>query len=289
MSLKNDKFPIKRYWLSSAFIVLAEMPDIFSSRRLGTARKRFLAGDNQLTAIRNWLACAGVIDASGRRGVTLTDLGSIMSAQDPLAKSPVTWWLFHLHLCANTDSWPYSTFFTTFDVDGNWICLDDVVERLTKSVGEDGDTRSRNTIDSYFTGVESALRPGQMLYGLGLIDRRNVSKDGSTERALRRTAIVAPDIMIVYATLLFQKAFYSRQTTVATPDLLKAGLSRSLGMKDRDFREALSRIHHDKDFATFLQYRKQVNLDSIQFLKQGDAALKSIRTAAYRSGQVTWS
>ena len=289
MSLKNDTFPIKRYWLSTAFGILGEMPDIFASSRLRDARKRFLAGGNQLTAIRNWLACGEVVEAAGRRGVDLTDLGGLMSAQDPHARSAVTWWLFHLHLCANSAAFPYSTFFTTFDVDGNWVTVDDIVLRLLTAGADDGETRAVDTVATYFAGVENAHRPGQMLFGLGLLERRSVAVEGSLKRALRRTAITAPDIMIVYAALLFHRKHFSRQTTVATPGLLKAGLSRALGMKDKDIREALSRIHHDKDFATFLQYRKQVNLDSIQFLKQGDAALKSIRTAAYRSGQVTWS
>jgi hypothetical protein len=289
MSLKNDTFPIKRYWLSAAFSVLGEMPDAFTSSRLREARKRFLAGGNQLTAIRNWLACGEVIDASGRRGVDLTDLGKLMGAQDSCAKSAVTWWLLHLHLCANNEAYPYSTFFTTFDVDGNWITVDDIVQRLLTVVADDGEARAVDTVATYFAGIENAYRPGQMLFGLGLLERRSVSIDGSLKRALRRTAIGAPDIMIVYAAILFHKKHFHRQATVATPELLKAGLSRALGMKDKDFREALSRIHHDRDFATFLQYRKQVNLDSIQFVKQGDAALKSLRTAAYRSGQVTWS
>lgn len=289
MSLKNDTFPIKRYWLSTALNVLVEMPDAFTSPRFRDARKRFLAGGNQLTAIRNWLACGEIIDAIGRRGVNLTDLGSLMGAQDHYAKSAVTWWLFHLHLCANGDAFPYSTFFTVFDVDGSWVIVEDIIQRLLKSEADDGGTRAASTVESYFSGVDNAFRPGEMLYALGLIERRQVSIDGATKRALRRTAIIAPDIMIVYATLLFHKNFFSKQTTVATPDLLKAGLARALGMKDKNLRDALSRIHHDKDFSTILQYRKQVNLDSISFLKQGEGALKSVRTAAYRSGQVTWS
>jgi hypothetical protein len=288
MSLKNDTFPIKRHWLSAAFGALAEMPDAFASARLGEARKRFLAGNNQLTAIRNWLVCGEVIDASGRRGVDFTDLGKLMSAQDPYAKSAVTWWLLHLHLCANSDAFPYATFFATFDVDGNWITVDDIVQRLLKTGGDDEDARSVNTVESYFAGVENAFQPGEMLFALGLIERRNISVEGSSKRALRRTSIIPPDILVLYATLLFQSRVFSNQATVTTLDLLKAGLAKALGMKDKEFREALSRIHHDKDYGGFIQYRKQVNLDSIQFLRQGDAALKPIRMAAYRSGQVQW-
>jgi hypothetical protein len=289
MSLKNDTFPIKRHWLSAAFGALAEMPDAFASARLGEARKRFLAGNNQLTAIRNWLVCGEVIDASGRRGVDFTDLGKLMSAQDPYAKSAATWWLLHLHLCANIDAFPYATFFTTFDVDGNWISVDDIVQRLLKAEGDDEDARSASTVESYFAGVENAFRPGEMLFALGLIERRSISVEGSIKRALRRTAIIAPDILVLYATLLFQSKCFSNQATVGTPDLLKAGLSKALGMKDKDFREALSRIHHAKDYAGFIQYRKQVNLDSLQFLRQGDGALRPIRMAAYKSGQVQWT
>ena len=148
---------------------------------------------------------------------------------------------------------------------------------------------SVNSVATYFEGVEKAFRPGEMLFGLGLLERRNITVDGATKRALRRTAIVVPDTMIVYATLLFHRNHFSKQTTVATPELLKAGLAKSVGMRDKEFREALARIHSDRGLAEFLQYRRQVNLDSIQFLKQGNAALRTIRTAAYRSGVMTWS
>ena len=287
MSLKNDTFPMKRHWLASAFSVLPEMPDAFSASRLSDGRKRFLAGGNQLTAIRNWLACGEVIDASGRKGVSLTDLGNVMSAQDRQAKSAVTWWLLHLHLSANKDSFPYSAFFTTFDVDGNWITVEDVVRRLV-TAGKEQEL-SESTVETYFTGVDSAFRPGEGLYGLGLIERRDVAVDGSKRRLVRRTSILTADVMVVYATLLFQRNFFPKRTTVETRDLLAAGLARALGMKDNDLRDSLSRVHQHKDFARFLQYRRQVNLDSVQFSRQGDEALKSVRVFAYGSGQVKWN
>ena len=288
MSLKNDTFPLKRHWLSSAFSVVPEIPDVFAASRLHDARRRFLAGDNQLTAIRNWLLCSEVVERKGKR-TKLSELGNLMRAQDPQARSPVTWWLVHLHLCANSDSFPYATFFAAFDVDGNWITIDDIVQRLVRTGDDGGDAKAVRTVETYFEGVEKAFRPGEMLFGLGLLERRNVPLDGATRRALRRTAIAVPDIVVTYAALLFHRSFFPKQTTVSTPELLKVGLSRSVGMRDKDFRAALSRIHHDKELAAFIQYRKQVNLDSIQFLKQGSGALRTIRTAAYRSGGVTWS
>jgi hypothetical protein len=272
MTLDTQSFALKKNWLSAAFAAVADTEGVFGRDSLDAGRKAFLAGKNQLAAIRNWLACGEVIDV-GRGVAALTNLGQLMSAQDPKARHAVTWWLLHLHLCANVGAFPYSTYFTQFDVDGNWITIDDVVKRLLRAEGEEGETRSEGTVETYFAGVESAFRPGEML---------------SAKRVLRRTSVIAPDILVLYAALLFQSKFFSNQATVGTPDLLKAGLSKALGMKDKDFREALSRIHHNKDYAGFVQYRKQVNLDSVQFLKQGDAALRPIRTAAYKSGQVQW-
>src|SRR5579871_3363513 len=138
MSLKNDTFGLTRYWLSVAFRRLPEQPDLFAGKNLNTARKAFLAGDNQLTAIKNWLSSARIIDI-GRGNASLTDLGKLMAAKDPGGGQAWTWWLFHLHLCANTDAFPYATFFTKFDADGTtWISFDDVVSVLLADRKEAG-------------------------------------------------------------------------------------------------------------------------------------------------------
>jgi hypothetical protein len=68
MPLDTQEFGIKRYWLSAALSHIPATPDIFVlSKQLSQARKLFLAGKNQLTAIRNWLAVAGVIETARRQ------------------------------------------------------------------------------------------------------------------------------------------------------------------------------------------------------------------------------
>ena len=121
MPLDTQQFGISRYWLSTALKNIPSTPDVFvASKQLSQARKLFLAGKNQLSAIRNWLVGAGVIDA-GRGEVKLSELGLLMAAQDSRAEMALTWWLFHLHLCVNPDSFPYSQFFLLYDAEGRWI------------------------------------------------------------------------------------------------------------------------------------------------------------------------
>ena len=64
MSLDTQQFGIKRYWLSAAFEHLPGRPDIFAAKSLNEARKAFLAGNNQVKAIKNWLNCADVIEST---------------------------------------------------------------------------------------------------------------------------------------------------------------------------------------------------------------------------------
>lgn len=288
MALDTQSFPLKTNWLVSAFSIIPATGDVFTKHSLDVGRKAFLAGKNQLAAIKNWLTCGEVIDTS-RGTAVLTDLGRLMSAQDPQANHPLTWWLLHLHLSASKNAFPYSTFFTTFDVDGNWVTLEEVVKRIFKIAEENGETLALGTVETYFSGIETAYRPGQMFYGLGLLERRDMIIDDASRRALRRKAILAPDAIVVYACLLFHRNHYPNQATVETKHLLKRGLSKALGMKDKDLRESLSRIHHDPIYSSIIQYRAQVNLDSIQFLKHGELVMKSIRQAAYRLGNITWS
>src|SRR4051794_14804245 len=100
MPLKTHTFGITRTWLSAALTELPKKPDIFAKANLSVARKTFLAGKNQLDAIKNWLSHAEVIE-TGRGSAELTELGKLMSAQDLRAERAWTWWLFHLHLSAN--------------------------------------------------------------------------------------------------------------------------------------------------------------------------------------------
>jgi len=93
---------------------------------------------------------------------------------------------------------------------------------------------------------------------------------------------------VAYATLLFQKQFYPGQATVEAREILGKGLSRVLGIRDSDVRDSLSRITTNKELSQHVQYRQQVNLDSIQFLRPAEAALREIRTYGYRSQAVKW-
>lgn len=286
MPLDTQTFGITRYWLSAALRLLTSDADIFTNARLRDARKAFLAGKNQLAAIKNWLVNAGVIEL-GRGRADVTEMGRLMAAKDDRAERAWTWWLFHLHLCANSESYPYSTFFTAIDADGNgWMTEDDVLDRLANRLQELQVAVEVATIKTYFQGVEQSYRLGGPLHDLQLIEYRVVDHDRRDR--LRRCAACPADIVVAYGTMLFQQAFFPDSTTVEARLLLDRGLARSLGINEQKFREALGRIHHNPRLSEFVQYRGAVNLDSVQFMKIGPPALKDIRSQGYASEDVRW-
>ncbi len=287
MPLDTQQFGISRYWLSTAVKHIPATPDIFvPSKQLSQARKLFPAGKNQLSAIRNWLVAAGVVEA-GRAQVKLTELGQLIASQDPKAETALTWWLFHLHLCANPDAFPYSGFFLLYDSESRWMALDDIVDTLAKNADERQLNIAKDTVGTYFGGVVQAFQTGGFIHEMGLIEQRTIG-DGRGSRKLRRRLGKPDDLLVAYAAVLLQKQFYSGQATVEARELLGKGLAHFLGMRDSDVREALSRVTTHKELSQYVQYRQQVNQDSIQFLRTAEATLKEIRTSGYRTQVVKW-
>jgi hypothetical protein len=286
MSLDTQTFGISRYWLSSALTKLPSNPELFSSNSLCAARKIFLAGKNQVAAIKNWLVSAEVMTVSSKQSV-LTDLGRLMAAKDARAECAWTWWLFHLHLCANPDSFPYCTFFKEYDPEINsWLSFDEIVNKLVEC--QHGDARvAENTIETYFEGVERAFRPTWPIYGLGLVERR-LAPEESKKELIRRRRIEPRDLIVLYATLLLHNKFFANQSTVEAKQLIDKGLGRMLGIGTGNVRSSLVRIHQDATLGQFLQYSHAANLDSIQFVKKGDEALKQVRLHTYVQGNVRW-
>src|SRR5262245_34724460 len=178
--LKNDKFGFKRYWLLVALKEIPRQPEIFANKNLSEARKAFLAGKNQLVAIKNWLELGDIVAPASPRKHQLTEIGQLMLESDPQGQEAWTWWLFHLHLCANAWTCPYSTSFTTYELeDAHWLEFTEVVKKLHGLAVEAGETVSESTVsestvESYFEGVDRSFRPGSPFYGLGLIERRAV-------------------------------------------------------------------------------------------------------------------
>jgi hypothetical protein len=286
MSLDTQSFGISRYWLSAALNKLPSRPELFKPADLCDARKTFLAGKNQVAAIKNWLICAGVIEVKSRQAA-LTDLGRLMAAQDPRAEAAWTWWLFHLHLCANDDSFPYCAFFKEFDPEINsWSNFTETVEKLNEI--QAGDSRIKvGSLKTYFEGVERSFRPTWPIYGLGLVERRSAPEESKRE-LLRRRLIAPKDLVVLYAALLFHATFFAPQSTVEATSMFENGFGRVLGMGMHQVRAAFERIHQDSLLGQFLQYSQAANLDSVQFIKSGPIALAQVRSHAYTEGGVNW-
>ncbi len=286
MSLDTQTFGLSRYWLSAALTKLPSNPELFSASSICTARKTFLAGKNQVAAIRNWLVTAEVITVSSKQSV-LTDLGRLMAAKDPRAEAAWTWWLLHLHLCANPDSFPYCTFFREYDPEINsWVSFDEIISKLVDSQSSDNRV-SEKTVETYFEGIERTFRPTLPIYGLGLVERRSAPEESKKE-LIRRRRVETSDLIVLYAALLLQNRFFANQSTVEAKQLIDKGFGRILGNGIGNVRSALIRIHQDASLGKFLQYSHAANLDSIQFLKKGDEALKQIRLHNYDLGNIRW-
>lgn len=286
MSLDTQTFGMSRYWLSAALTKLPSHPELFTTSSLCAARKAFLAGKNQVAAIKNWLLAAEVISTTSKQTV-LTDLGRLMAAKDSRAEAAWTWWLFHLHLGANTDSFPYCTFFKEYDPEINsWSSFDEIIKKLNESQNGDN-TVSEKTVKTYFEGVERTFRPTWPIYGLGLIERRSAPEESKKE-LIRRRRVEPKDLIVLYAALLFQQKFFANQSTVEAKQLIDRGLSRVLGISSSSVRAALVRIHQDATLGQFLQYSQAANLDSVQFVKKGEDTLKQIRSHTYVQGNVRW-
>ena len=286
MSLKTDTFPAKKHWLSTGLKVVPANPKIFSKDALNEARKAFLAGSNQLTAIRNWMEGADLIASNGRE-YKLGSLGVSMSDKDPELNTALSWWLVHIHLCLS-ESFPYCAFFTSFDVDGNWMTPAEVEEALCAINKRLGFDLADDTIANYFAGVDASFRPGHMLYMLGLIERRESRREGTTALMIRRTSVRPSRELIVYTALLLHRHRFKGQATVATPELLKCGFARILGMRDTELRDQLNEMRHDKECSSLIEYTRKQDLDSIHFRRQGSAPLGDLREYCYNSGAVKW-
>ena len=191
-----------------------------------------------------------------------------------------------MHLCTNSDAFPYSTFFVTNESDSPWKTLNEIKELLIKQASTLGLDLADDSINSQFNGVAQTFYPGFFVNDLGLIEVRG--QDEAVSKKFRRKLCKPADIVICYATLLFKKQFFSGDSTVDARALLGRGLAKALGMIDSDVRDSLSRIHTDKIIGQFLQYRNQVNLDSVQFPKPLDLSLREIRSNAYGSQAVKW-
>lgn len=286
MPLDTQTFGITRHWLTTAIKHIPSAPEVFIKKQLNHARKLFLAGANQLPAIRNWLMAGGIIEKDKLK-VKLTELGQLMAAQDSRAETALTWWLFHLHLCINPDAFPYSGFFLLYDSEGRWLSESDIVDRLAEHADEKQLNIKKETVDTYFSGVAQTFHNGGFVHEMGLIEQRTLG-DGKNSRRVRRRLGRPDDTLVAYAAVLFQKQYYPGQATVEAREILGKGLSKVLGIRDSDVRDSLSRITTNKELSQHVQYRQQVNQDSIQFLRQAEAALREIRTSGYRSQAVKW-
>jgi len=281
MSLKTDTFPLKRLWLEHAISTIPKNKMIFSSAHISDARKIFLAGSNQLTAIQNWLTCSSIIERQ-KNTVELTPLGKKISEHDTHADKALTWWLIHLNLCIN-DIFPYTAFFMGFEIGDSWIEKDKIIDKL---YSKNPDRLALESLKTYFDGIDASFRPGNMMYMLGLLERRRDRESGKI--LIKRNSVEVCNELVVYALMLLQYR-HAKDVTMQTPTIIKMGLPHFLGLTHKMFREKLSNIQSDSNVNKLIKYDNKQNLDSVEFIKKGTKVMESLVDYMYENEVVQWN
>ena len=282
MSLDTQTFGLKRFWIISALNEIPKEPAIFSSKNLNYARKQLLAGKNQISSIKNWLL-AGKIVKPKSKGIELTELGKLILKKDPKLQTAWTWWMIHINLCSNKDAFPYSTFFTNYDVNNvAWIRYDELIENLTNIISKNNGKIKKRSVQTYFDGINTSFKQGYPFFDLQLIQRRF---DNDRKERIRRAEVKIDDLCVLYSTLSFIHEYHKDSDSIEARSLIELGAAKALGITNISYRDCLSHITADKRLSKFISYSKTANLDSISIKNRN---LFAIQNEGYTSGVIEW-
>jgi hypothetical protein len=225
----HESFPFRYPWLKKGVDAVLEDGEAFLSDDASTTLG---VGKNMVRAIRHWCLTAGVLEENESGGLKVSALGALLLADDgldPYLEDPATLWVIHWHITssrfrASTWFWIFSHFhepaFTR--------------EALCSAVFRWSQTLSGKLVaeSSVKRDVEVFLRtyaPSRQKRGdiaedsldcplieLGLITQ---SASGQTYRFRRGLQATLPDGILLYAILLFWRAFSPNGGTLAIQDL----------------------------------------------------------------------
>ena len=130
----SESHPIQAQWLSKGMRKIKNQPDVFTAKH-GNASEVFGLTGQQVRSIRYWLKTTGLSEEN-RSGQYLTDLGKIISREDPYFEEDGTVALLHYQIasnCENATAWYFM--FNVFEQ--NVFRKNDFVEALHSCSGCD--------------------------------------------------------------------------------------------------------------------------------------------------------
>lgn len=258
MPLDTQTFAISRWWAHTGLSLIQSNGSIFSSSSLRQARREFIAGRNQINAIKNWMLAAQLIQKNGN-AFELTREGQTIVKNDKELKKSSTWWAFHLLVCFGEDTFPYDAFFSSMDSNlKHFISLTNIKEFLFEVGGD----RAESSIETYFEGVQKMFREDGVLQGLGLIETKK-SSDGENYFKLANPFV--SDATVLFALSLAKNKFFRNRPTIDFGELIKINLDRYLALSQDDLKQQLIRISHSPIGQGAITFNDVANISSIGF------------------------
>jgi len=261
MPIDTQSFGLTRWWAQTGLELIQKNNDIFSSAKLREARREFIAGKNQISAIKNWLLAAKVIKKNGAF-FELSRIGQTIIKNDKNLKKSNTWWAIHLLICFGDDPFPYDTFFLSLDPDiKQFITLGTIKNYLLEHSGG----KSPSSIDTYFSGVLKMFAEDGALQGLGLVESKKSNQNGQTEQNYRLASPDVSDSAILFALALVRTKHFQGRPTIDFSELLNVGMNHFLSLSQDQLKKRISSISHSSEWRDELRFNDVANINSISF------------------------
>lgn len=91
----HEKFPIREGWINKGLMIISQKPDAFIGK---DSPDIFGIGNNMVKSLRYWMKAMKLTNDNGSE---LSDLGRIISENDPYLEDEVTLWILHSNLVKN--------------------------------------------------------------------------------------------------------------------------------------------------------------------------------------------
>lgn len=262
MPIDTQTFALSKWWMRAGLELVQKNNAIFSAPNLREARREFIAGKNQLNAIKNWLLAAGIIKKNVT-GFELSRFGSCIYKNDKDLLKSSTWWAFHLLVCFGEDPFPYSTLFQSLDSNIKQFYS---LTTIKKNIYQLSNGKADSSVDTYFEGVIKMFREDGSLQPLGLLEaRKDASKKTSSDIYYRLASPIVTDTVILFGLALARMRHFPGRPSIDFGQLIEIGLDHYLALSQDDLKHRLRQIAHSIDWREELSFKEVANLNSIVF------------------------
>lgn len=261
MALDTQSFGLTRWWAQKALSLVQINGSIFSSSSLRQARREFIAGKNQIQAIKNWMLAGQLIDKNGN-SFELSRIGQTVVKNDKELRRSSTWWAFHLLVCFGEDTFPYDAFFASMDSNLKQFIS---IRNIKKFLENASDGKASSSIDTYFDGVQRMFREDGVFQSLGLVETK---KGVGGENFYRLGSPVVSDAAILFALSLVRNKFFKTRPTIDFGELIKNNVDRYLTLSQDELKQRVMKISHSPMGQNLITFNDVANLSSIGFDSQ---------------------